>query len=786
MNRRILQRAILLVLICTMAISLVACDSGGTAGSSSAKPASAAATPANDTRYVSSFTQVKEADFESLRAEFYMEDGFYAASGKYKGLSGSSFPVFIGYDGSIRQLPGYTTAVPADDGDRKEHFTVTDTIRFIHVMKDGRLLIINSIHEYWNDDPDIPTSDVRFYEDYHTKSTVLVRFLDGEGKELSSFACDLAEEDAIKGVTVTSQEEVLLATESGLRAYSPDGQLLWQTDLKTSPEELVTLKDGRIFFSAYGAIGFGLYPVNTETHQPGDPVKLPSVAYSLYAGDGTHDLYYSSGTNFFAFDIASGESTKVFSWMDLDISGDMFQPVYAAEDGSIYGYVKDDVLSSTDYKIFQVKEVPASSVKEKKTLVLATLGLDSQTRKQVIRFNRNNEEYHITVNDYSRYDEGEGYSASLLRLQTEILAGNSPDIIDLSEVAVDRLAAKGLLEDLYPYLDADPNLKREDFLPNVITAAEYGGKLVSTLSGFSIESLVGASEIVGDTPGWTYDEFTAALARMPDGCTALGPSTTRYNMLEACLTIDLDRYVDWSTGECHFEDKAFTDLLQFAKKFPASYDSSLYEDAPDMYTRLATGMQMLIPFSLDSFTTNMTGIMIFGEHPFTYIGYPTASGGEGSCIRMSGGLAMSAACKQKEGVWQFLRSFFTEEYQRTIDAIPSNKAAFDYQMKAAMTVRYEKNEDGTDKLDENGEKIPQPLVTYSNGAEEFSVYALSQADADNIVSFVESTTKILNIDVSILSIVEEQAEAFFQGQKSAEEVARLVQSKVSIYVNEQR
>ena len=39
---------------------------------------------------------------------------------------------------------------------------------------------------------------------------------------------------------------------------------------------------------------------------------------------------------------------------------------------------------------------------------------------------------------------------------------------------------------------------------------------------------------------------------------------------------------------------------------------------------------------------------------------------------------------------------------------------------------------------------------------------------------------------SILEIVREQSEAFFAGQKSAAEVARLVQSKATIYVNEQR
>ena len=45
---------------------------------------------------------------------------------------------------------------------------------------------------------------------------------------------------------------------------------------------------------------------------------------------------------------------------------------------------------------------------------------------------------------------------------------------------------------------------------------------------------------------------------------------------------------------------------------------------------------------------------------------------------------------------------------------------------------------------------------------------------------------MLNYDMSILDIVTEQAQAYFAGQKSADEVAKLVQSKANIYVNEQR
>ena len=63
---------------------------------------------------------------------------------------------------------------------------------------------------------------------------------------------------------------------------------------------------------------------------------------------------------------------------------------------------------------------------------------------------------------------------------------------------------------------------------------------------------------------------------------------------------------------------------------------------------------------------------------------------------------------------------------------------------------------------------------------------LSQEQADEVLNVIETCTKVASYDTSIYDIVNEQAQAFFAGQKSVDEVARLIQSKANIYVNEQR
>ncbi|MBQ4652289.1 MAG: hypothetical protein IJB78_06195, partial [Oscillospiraceae bacterium] len=62
----------------------------------------------------------------------------------------------------------------------------------------------------------------------------------------------------------------------------------------------------------------------------------------------------------------------------------------------------------------------------------------------------------------------------------------------------------------------------------------------------------------------------------------------------------------------------------------------------------------------------------------------------------------------------------------------------------------------------------------------------SAEEGEALRNLVSTTTKYANYNDSVYEIVLEQAEAYFAGQKSAEEVARLIQSKANIYVNEQR
>ena len=158
----------------------------------------------------------------------------------------------------------------------------------------------------------------------------------------------------------------------------------------------------------------------------------------------------------------------------------------------------------------------------------------------------------------------------------------------------------------------------------------------------------------------------------------------------------------------------------------------------------------------------------------------------GNVMSMGESFAMSSSCKDKDAAWQFLRTFLTEEYQLKGSYLPTNIKAFDKQLEEAMEVKYEQDANGNYILDENGERKPISLGMVTDGMNTYEIYATTPRQAEQLREVINSSTKMMDYDQSIIDIVKEEAAAYFAGQKSAEDVAKLIQSKANIYINEQR
>ena len=133
------------------------------------------------------------------------------------------------------------------------------------------------------------------------------------------------------------------------------------------------------------------------------------------------------------------------------------------------------------------------------------------------------------------------------------------------------------------------------------------------------------------------------------------------------------------------------------------------------------------------------------------------------------------------------RRFLTEDYQTgQAYGLPSNRQAFEKELKAAATPEYETDEAGEVLLDENGEPIEKSRGGMATGdGLTVSFYALSQSQVETLRRLVSQEAQTVQINATLLELIEQEVQAYFEGRKTAEETARLIQSKAGLYISEQ-
>lgn len=814
------RRILALLLVAVMALGLAAC---GKSGGDSGKPGKPDQEQHPEFAYVAEYKSLTKDQDNSYSPRVYTDDGFYAISWEkigseipegvtpeYEGQYDvyGSFLYFVDFNGKVEKLANYQRMEPPANDQELKDFSSGCDINGFTVANDGRLVSIENIYTSWSEAPEGMTRNDNDYWNYNQyKQEYFIRWMEKDGTEISRAQIQMDQDmylDAYRMNVDTEGNVVTICNGTQIWAIAPDGTVSYRIESNDYFDCLVQLADNELGVSVYGETGQELVLLDAANKKLSDKrYTISAGLYDAIPGSNGYDLYYTSGSNFYGLKLEEGAPEKLFNWINCDVNSNNLSRVSVLSDGSIVGVLTEwnNKTHKTSMDLVTVKQVPYESVPHKETITLGCLYLDYNVQDQLVKFNRANDKYRIEVRDYSEYNmvaaastEGKtvDLNPGLTKLNTEIMAGNVPDIIDINGLNYVQLASKGIIEDLYPYIDADPELNRDDFFANVLGAMEVDGKLCATVPGFYINAVMGASSVVGDTPGWTYEEFDAALASMPEGCQPFDQYVTRDSILRTCLALDMDQFVNWGTGQCRFDSQEFVDLLNFANRFPESFDWENYDYTTEESTtsRIAQGKQMLVQTSVyqieDLFYNQY--IESFGGK-VTFIGYPTASGTGNMLGIEGGGYAMSSKCQYKDVAWEFLRTFMTKDYQEeNVWSLASRKDIFDEKAQEAMTIQYQKDEDGNEILDEEGNKIPIARYGRWNEAtgESEEVYAIEPEQIEQLRALVASTEKRANYDNAIFDIVNEQAAAFFQGQKSAEEVAKLVQSKANIFVNEQR
>lgn len=678
-----------------------------------------------------------------------------------------------------------------EDGTKEELFQLPGEEEggYNNIISDGSNIYLIKNKYYYTGEIDEETGEEIIEGEYKVKYYLVKMTMSGEEvfavllNEIPELA-ELEEEQGwFDAYDMIIADEKLYISCSGIYArFDKEGNF---QKLMGSPGEegglnnanLIPLADGRVAVTVYEENGVAAALADMENGTIGEKTILPGAySYNFYAGYG-YDLYITDNIGMYGYNIGDEDKTKLLDFVDSDMAVWNITNVMAVDEKEFYGFYGE--LETGESRFARFTKVPPSEVKDKKVLTLATAYTDWGVRQQVINFNKENEEYRISIQDYSvMYADEEDYSAGITRLNTDIVSGRAPDLLLLDEsMPVESYMSKRLFEDLKPYIEKDEELDINNFMPNILEAFSEGGKLYILVPSFSINTLLAKTSDVGEERGWTVQEAAELWDSKPEGTEFLS-ACTKTEMLGYCMRLANSQFIDPESGKCNFNSDDFIKMLEFINRFPDNLDENYYTDIDwnNYDTQWRTGKVLLYSGYISTFRDfHYNEKVTFGED-ITMIGFPS-SDGDGSIIVPYNELAMSSKSAYKEGAWEFLRTFITDEYQSDLYGFTlSIKELEKRAEEAAQKPYYE---------DENGNKVEYDDTVFIDGVK-ITIPPMTRQEADDFMEQLYSFKQISRYDDALSRIISEEAAAYFAGQKSAKDVAEIIQSRAQVYVNENR
>lgn len=613
------------------------------------------------------------------------------------------------------------------------------------------------------------------YNEKTEQSTTSMLKLDETGKELSrediTKALELDENSYYSQIMVDGKGRIIAVMENAVKVLDENYKVVGEIKSDSYLEGTAITKDGEIICGSSGEESAQVQVLDVDGKKWGETIKLDlkyfSGSGSLMNGNDEYDFYYRDDNGIYGYSIESQKAVKLMdfvasnlssenSWNIIPISKDTFLGIVYNEDGS---------------SLVKYTKVDPADIADKTVITVGGAYVDDSVKRAAIEFNKTNKQYKIEFKDYSNEEDPE------TKLNADIIAGNIPDILYISDTGLlNQYISKGILEDLTPYFDKDSDISTEDIMKPVLEAMKVDDKLYYVATSFSVSTLVASSKDVGTESGWTFEDLKKLLEEKGDSARPFY-SENKSGMLWSLMAVGASDFVDWQTGECSFDSQDFKDILEICntgKTEEMEYD----EDSPSLPSLIQQGKVLF-----NEGYVSLEEIQVYKamyKDDITFIGYPNKDK-EGSYFNLNTLFGISSKSDVKDGAWEFIRTFMTKEYQGTNGNLwdtPTRQDCYDMMVKAKMATKT--------YTDELGQEISPVESTYGYDDLEVEIKPSSQEEVDMYTDLINSTKKISGYDNEIMGIIEEETKAYFEGEKSLDDTAAIIQNRVRTYVNENR
>ncbi|MBD8497331.1 ABC transporter substrate-binding protein [Paenibacillus arenosi] len=349
-------------------------------------------------------------------------------------------------------------------------------------------------------------------------------------------------------------------------------------------------------------------------------------------------------------------------------------------------------------------------------------------------------------------------------MNTEILAGKGADVIEMSSLPVDEYVNKKLLVNMSDLMEKDKSLNKSDLQMNVLDSVKINGSLYTMPYSFSLRTFVGDGDALKnvsvDDKSWTWQQYGDISKHLIEQA---GQGDKRYAIagepqeliLEELVVDSYNELVDRTNKKANFDSALFVDMLQQVKR--------MYDDGIMTSEAAEPGKQLFYSMRVVSPEEFITPYMLFNNPKLLHKPHAEGQSG-GPRIFTSDMLGIKSSSNVKEEAWTFIAFLLSEEVQTL-----QERKGF-----SLLTSLNEKKLNEIQKQMKNGTfKLPDGKAIQASD-EAFAQFKQFTKEANNHSSW----------DAKVTNIVYDETQAFFAGQKSAEEVAKLIQNRVTTFLNE--
>ena len=394
--------------------------------------------------------------------------------------------------------------------------------------------------------------------------------------------------------------------------------------------------------------------------------------------------------------------------------------------------------------------------KEDAVLRLYTLKENENLWQSAKLFMEKYPKYPVVIEVGISEEDGKTVSDAIRSLNTEIMAGNGPDIILMDGLPIEDYIEKGGLEDLSDMVESVKE-NGEEFFENVLSPYEKGEKVYAIPSRFSVPIIIGKEGAV--TPEEVKTLSGTLKTRREEQIKGIARNATKSIPL-----LLLTFWNDIISEESVVDQEALSTFLEEARMlFDASeIDLELPYYSGDAGVTMAFQKDILSVDEMDMGQTLAQLESVSANSPVFY-DYLNSESGKKFIPKWIFGI--TASSEKKEAAKAFLSYFLSSENMDQYDwTLSVNKTSFRKTLpisetKEQMTVMYPEQD----------------------SAEGIRIQKLNAEEAEEFVNFLSEADTKIAVEQALFEEILTQAEHYVYGEESLESAVNAIVEKVEIY-----